>query len=401
MVERSAPSAGDSQTFGPDTAARARGDAVAVLERLLASLFPGSPSLDCITIDDILRRYRLTGLGAPAMAAIEQSRRIVRARGDYAQAGVGEFHIGLIYFHWEDYRAAAGQFAMARQPWSLAGDLSANCLTHFAQGLALYHAYHNEPAMLQFARAERLLGRPALGAGAARHTALAETLGPLLSAAQEALREHLWPEDRPPEPARSHYLTVPPLRPPTPPPAGQPQPSPEATGQSEARRVFERAPRPPERSVRAARPISNLPGGLGDLPRGPVPGHIVVDDRLGWYIVAERRGSFLPVVTSGTWLLVDNEPDERRPPAGRDFVIVGSHREGAGSISAHPISHSITMPYCYLGYRTMTADGTFQFLLDDSRQPVADGELLVLAVIEGFWYAPDGHLAAAGSEVGG
>ena len=134
-------------------------------------LFPNPPSLDCITIDDVQRRYRLTGLGAPALAAIEQSQRLVRARGDYSQTGLCEFHIGLIYFHWDDPRAAANQFALARQPWTLADDHSAACLTHFAQGLALYHAFHNEPAMLQFGRAERLLegrGMPLLFRGAAR-----------------------------------------------------------------------------------------------------------------------------------------------------------------------------------------------------------------------------------------
>ena len=40
--------------------------AVNDLEVLLSVLFPDPPALDCITIDDILRRYRLTGSRAAA-----------------------------------------------------------------------------------------------------------------------------------------------------------------------------------------------------------------------------------------------------------------------------------------------------------------------------------------------
>jgi hypothetical protein len=401
MVDRSAPAfAGDSGAFGSEP--RPRAEAVTVLEQLLAQLFPAPPSLDCITIDDVLRRYRLTGLGAPALTAIEQSQRIVRARGDYGQTGLCEFHVGLVYFNWEDYRAAANQFALARQPWTLAGDHSANCLTHFAQGLALYHAYHNEPAMLQFGRTERLLARAPHGTAAPRHARLAEALRPLLVAAQEALREALWPEDRVPEPAGRGYLSVPPLR---------AQPRPEDDGVAVGRPaappverlsssgVFARAARPPERPGSVALPISNLPGGLGsagDGPtRGPVPGHIIVDDRYTWYTITERHGAFLPTVETGMWLLADNDVDER--PSEADYVIIGSRQAGLGSITVQPVSYSSLVPYCYLGYRLPEGDArgesSSRLFVDETQQPVVSGDLLVLAVVVGL-------LARLGASVG-
>ncbi len=394
MVDRSAGfAASEARTAVSGSGQRVRPEAVTVLERLLGLLFPTPPSLDCITIDDVQRRYRLTGLGAPALAAIEQSQRMVRARGDYTQTGQCEFHIGLIYFHWDDPRAAANQFALARQPWMLAGDHSAICLTHFAQGLALYHAFHNEPAMLQFGRAERLLARAAHGALAARHTALVDQLRPLLTAAQEALREDLWPEDRPPDaqptPAERLYVPVPPRR--DTPPATTPPPV--AKSDNVARRAFDRPPPPTDRATRALPPISNLPGGLGDVPRGPVPGHIVVDDRFGWYVIAERRGSFLPAVAAGTWLLADSEPEERSAAAGRgEYVIVGSRRAGLGSIAVQPISRSSAVPHVYLGYRAIGPDGAARLILDDN-QPLATDDAQVLAVVEGFWQVLDGQLA--------
>ena len=414
MVDRTAtPPPGNAHAAAPD-AARLRPEAVAVLERLLLVLFPAPPSLDCITIDDVLRRYRLTGLGAPALTAIEQSQRIVRARGDYSQTGQCEFHIGLIYFHWDDYRAAANQFALARQPWTLAGDDSANCLSRFAQGLALYHAYHNEPAMLQFGRAERLLARPAHGAALVRHAALAEQMRPLLAAAQEALREDLWPADRAPERAERGYLTVPPLRQSAATSAAAPggegviygQPPPPSAGRLEARRAFERPARPAPRADGPSGPINNLnlpgdrpAGSLGSAvgspiagsARGPVPGHVAIDARFAWYVIADRRGDFLPAVTPGAWLLADSDVDEH---PGGEYVIVGSRQAGLGSITVQAVSRSSVVPFCYLGRRAPGPDGASLVYLDNGPLPIG-GEALVLAVVEGFWQALEGQALVA------
>ena len=66
-----------------------------------------------------------------------------------------------------------------------------------------------------------------------------------------------------------------------------------------------------------------------------MPGHVSVDERFGWYIIANRRGNFLPTIAPGTWLLANSDLGER-PPATRDYVVVGSSRAGLGSITAEP-----------------------------------------------------------------
>ena len=376
-----------SDSFRPTTDAeqlRPVREAVAVLERLLKLLFPDSLSLDIITVENIVQRYPLTGLGAPALAAIEQSQRIVRARGDYGQSGLAEFHIGLIYLHWDDCRAAANQFALARQPWSLANDVPAMCLAHYAQGLGLYHSYHNESAMLQFSRAERLLNRPAIGAQGERLVALGKEMRPLLLIAQETLRESLWPkEQQSAEVLQAGYLSVPPEA-----PAPVAEPEPESASRPALRRKSER----PEWAKRVPLPISNLPDGISDAPRGPLPGHITTDDRFGWYQIADKKSEFLPAVASGTWLLADREVDDRRSSA-REYVVVGSARADLGSIVVRPVSHISTMPYCYLGYRVAeeSAPEQSRLFLDENERPLASDEVLVLAVVEGFWYGLNGH----------
>lgn len=408
MVARASNSADSVRQPGDPDQLRPVREAVAVLERLLRVLFPDPLSLDIVTVENIVRRYPLTGLGAPALAAMEQSQRIVRARGDYAQVGLAEFHIGLIYLYWDDCRAAANQFAVARQPWSLANDTPAMCLAHYAQGLGLYHSYHNEPAMLQFGRAERLLNRPAIGTQAERFTALAKEMRPLLAIAQETLRESLWPkEQQSAEVLQAGYLSVPadlPVRESPPPTESGIHPS-----------AVQRAERP-EWARRVPLPISNLPG-EGDAPRGPVPGHITTDDRFGWYRIVEKKSEFLPAVAAGTWLLADRDVDERlvnerlvndrvvndrvvddrvvdeREALEREYVVVGSPHPDLGSIAVSPVSHASAMPHCYLGYRIVddkTPENSRVFLNEASEAPMTD-DLLVLAVVEGFWYGLNGR----------
>lgn len=372
---------------------QSRPEAVNLLENLFRLLFPEPYPLDLITVDDILRRYPLTGLGAPALAAIEQSQRIIRSRADYSLAGSAEYHIGLIYLNWDDCRAAANQFSVARQPWSLANDSPAICLSHFAQGLSLYHAYHNEAAMMQFTRAERMLKRPTVGASGARLAALAEKMRPYLHMAQETLRGALWPEEDTSGNARGSYLTVPPL-------AGAPpddnviygQPPPKSATES-ARLVFERKPRQLDSASGIPRPISNLPGDPAGGLRGPVPGHISTDERFGWYQIAEKKSDFLPDMVPGTWLLADREVDDRLS-SNREYVVVGSRQMGLGSITVQPISYSSTIiPHCYFGYRIPdeSEPSGARLYLDDTENHVPTDDILVLAVVEGYWNGLNGH----------
>ncbi len=362
-------------------------EAVAVLERLLKLLYPEEPSLDIITVRNIRERYPLTGLGAPALAAIEQSRRIVRARADYEQVGLSEFHVGLIYLYWNDCRAAANQFALARQPWSLVSDTAAICLAHYAQGLGLFHSYHNEAAMLQYGRAEHLLERIASAARVEQLVTLEKEMRPLLTIAQATLRESLWPaEQRPVEALQAGYLTVP--------PAVARTGSTDAADTSPPTAAPSAATRP--EWAKRAMPASEVSGALGDAPPAPVPGHVAIDDRFTWYRVVEKKDDFLPDVAPGTWLLADREVDERLADGGA-YAVVGSSRPDLGSIIVQAATLSSAMPYCYLAHRR-TAEGeagTMAFVLDASGRPASEGAL-VLAVVEGFWYGPNGRAAAGG-----
>jgi hypothetical protein len=367
------------QVTGPEQISSVR-QTVDILTRLLSLLYPESNSLDIITVEDVIRRYPLTGLGAPALSAIEQSQRILRGRGEFDQVGLGEFHVGLIYLYWNDTRAAANQFSLARQPWSLANDSTAICLAHYAQGLALYHAYHNESAMMQFSRAERLLNRTPSGPQAERFKQLATALRPLLTISQETLRHSMWPEEQVPDAAKSGYLSVPPRA--------------SKAAETLAGRSFEGSGRTADQPP-IPRPISNLPGGESDVLRGPVPGHIVLDDRYGWYIVAEKSGDFLPQVAVGTWVLGERDPEEH-VVSGREYVIVGSRQEDLGSILVQPVSHSSAVPFCYLGYREQSQAGELdagdsRLYLNEAALQAASSEVLVVAVVEGLWFGINGQ----------
>lgn len=353
-------------------------EAYLVLERLLKLLFAEEPPLDVITVANILYRYPLTGFKAPALTAMEQSQRLVRSRADFGLMGLSEFHVGLIYLYWDDCRAAANHFAAARQSWSLVGDTAAICLAHYAQGLALFHAHHNEPAMLQYGRAERLLNRTANGEQAKRLAALRGEMAELLKIAQITLREMMWPKDQAPaESLESGYLTVP--------DDAVSRPAAEATPrarESQAPSPAAPATERPEWVKRVPQPISQLPGSQS----GPVPGHVTTDDRFGWYMIGEKRGVFLPAVSPGAWLLADREVDER-PANEREYVVVGSARADLGSVAVRPISHSSAVPYCFLGQRLAdpAAPGGSRLVLDDSGRAPAARDAFVLAVVEGFW----------------
>ena len=91
---------------------------VQTLSDLLTLLFPRPHSLDIITYEDIQKRYPLTEMRGPAIVALEQSRRILRAVGDFHQMGLCAFHHGLCYLYWDDCSSAREQFDEARRQWA-------------------------------------------------------------------------------------------------------------------------------------------------------------------------------------------------------------------------------------------------------------------------------------------
>lgn len=381
------------------------------LNRLLAELFAEPPSPELITLENIRFRYRLTGFGPPALSAIEQTQRLSRTWRDYGQIGLCDFHIGLIYLYYGDPRAAAAQFAIARQSWMLDGDAAAICLSHYAQGVALRLAYHYESAMSQYGRAEKGLNRNLAGAQAARLADISRYLDPLVRREQASLREIMWPPDSAP----------PDVRPGGGLPGGQgngggPESGPPGGGEANAQ-TGEPAPAPagvhaerapgeqPVQDValagvasvavdgRVARaegapvpvPISRLPVAPGDAaeePASPVPGHRTVDDRYQWYTVHRRKDSHLPEFVEGTWLLVNRDAP---PPDDRALVIVSSREPAIGSVLVRSNPAQDGAPLCFLGYYHPGEDEP-SLILDESGKALRIPHMLLLGVVIGAWH---------------
>jgi hypothetical protein len=276
------------------------------LADLLELIYPASHerNLDLITLEDIRARYRLTELGAPAMNAIAQARRIIRHSGGYHEIGLCEFHIGLIYLHWGDARGAAQQFAEARQQWSFVNRMDGACLATFAQGRVRHYALEYEAGMNLYHQAQREMGRLRWRTPSANLDQFRERLQALLDAAQEALREAMRPPDIDSQPQ--------PGRPPAPDEADEAPPQGARTA----------APRPGVPTI--AEPATEYRFNC------PLPGHTKPSDRYVWYQVIERlEKNFLPEIHKYTWLLVDTSRRKGDNEEQRLIVVVGGARTGS------------------------------------------------------------------------
>lgn len=393
----------------------------AQLRDLLAQLFPedpDDPKPDLITLENVLERYPLTGLGAPATAAIEQAQRIARARGDTSQAGVCEFHIGVIFLHFGDARAAVGQFLAARNQWGLAGDAAASCLAHYAQGVALARSYRFEPAMAQLGRAERRLDRAAHGLQSLRLGRFDEHLRPALEKAMREVRQQLWSGELAGDRPHDESLGGP----------GQPanvggRPSgeeaaagpaaPSSDGAAPAApphwssgRAGREAAGAPLTAAPVAAPISRLgqpaaqpaerwspervSAPVAPLQPGPVPGHQLHDERYAWYIVHQRRDNWLPDLTEGTLLLVDTDPDLQSLGSG-DLVILGGHQIQNSSVIVRAQTAPATEPYCFVAQpeldgAPLATGGDSRFMSTENGQSSSFDDSLVLGVVVGSWH---------------
>ncbi|MCA9932970.1 MAG: hypothetical protein KC415_03560 [Anaerolineales bacterium] len=190
--------------------------AVDILTRLLEMLYPNQANLDIVTVADIQRRYPLTGLGAPAMRAIEQAQRIVRATNAYQLIGLCEYHIGLIYLHFGDSRGASQQFAAARRQWSFVNATAAVCLSLFAEGRAQELALHHESAMTCYSKAEQRLPRIRFDPVKDNFRRFTSTLAHELAQSKESLRQLLqqaWPdqESAPPNHVAPEHVPITPI----------------------------------------------------------------------------------------------------------------------------------------------------------------------------------------------
>lgn len=286
--------------------------AVELLTGLQKLLYSKQQNLDILTVADVQRRYPLTGLGIPAMRAIEQSQRMIRATNNYELIGLCEFHVGLIYLYWQDSRGASQQFAEARRQWSFVNATAAVCLSLFAEGLAQELALHHETAMTLYSKAEQRLPRIRFDQPDEALRRFTSTLVLELRQARESLRallQQTWAEQGSAKPGE---LPLPALSPPDL-VAAQPTPPPQQT-------------------------IAPLPKYASPLPMGSA---------YRWYEVRRQQAGFLPRLRSGMFVQVNTAVSPSAVPV---LVAVGSMDAVPAHLRLQPYAHETPFAYLYLGY---------------------------------------------------
>ncbi|MCA9872341.1 MAG: hypothetical protein KC441_01765 [Anaerolineales bacterium] len=161
------------------------------LEGLLEMLYPDPPLVDILTLSDFKFRYRFSGLGAGAVAAIERAQRVTRAIGNYDQMGLSEFHNGLIYLHERQFLGALSYFAEARRYWDFENRGPAVCLAYFAQGIARQGAYHFERALSLYGKVDRCMSQFPVDDAAGEWGAFWPALQARLAACRESLLQQM------------------------------------------------------------------------------------------------------------------------------------------------------------------------------------------------------------------
>ncbi|MCP5096679.1 MAG: hypothetical protein GY943_14090, partial [Chloroflexi bacterium] len=184
-------------------------DSTESLYQLIELLFP-DPIPDILTLGDFETRYKLTKLGELATQAIEKSQRINHRRGNYQQIGLCEFHVGLIYFASNKYRAARQQFTLARQQWSFVDEPAADALSYFAEGVSHHFALQYELAMSKYSQARQRLSRMKFAPPSDVQNDFVQHLSSLLDIYQGHLQGKLWSHEETSETVHTSTTNTPP-----------------------------------------------------------------------------------------------------------------------------------------------------------------------------------------------
>jgi hypothetical protein len=319
--------------------------AVNRLTELLEWIYP-DPSPDIFTVRDYRNRYPFTRLGALATGDIDRYQRINRAIGNHVQIGLCEYHIGLIYLHEGDFRGAVQQFDLARHQWVFVNQSAAIALTHMGRTVALRLGHHFESAMMSAGKVAVWLDRARLGEPVPQGGRFFEKVLSYVAELQVELRQLMSP---PPETAVNGTADTANGQPPGPPTSAMRDgtltaPSvPDLTTDAATRADDEI-----ETGATARPPIVNLDRTAA--PALPIPEHLLVDDRYGWYLVESRPESdFLPEVKTGDWLLVDLEPGltEDLHDTEQPILIVKKENIG-GTIRVRPLDPKDRFQRIYL-----------------------------------------------------
>ncbi len=348
------------------------------LRVMLDYLYPHDISVDIITLKDVQTRYPLTGLGAPAISAIQQSHRILRGTKDFEQSGLAAFHTGLIYLHWGECLMAAQQFAEARQQWQLVHNASSICLSYFAEGCAQHHIFHYEDGMSNYNQTERWLARLKITEPSSHHDQFLRLLTDRLATAMHNLREKLWPpeQEKVQDQEQVQETAVPSYTPP------QPTPTPEQIS------LITETPIEPISEM-----ANNIPAPIITLTNGqshsPIPALHTTSHTHRWYEVEDKQNNFLPDIHKGAWLLIDTQ--FQRPFEAGDLIIIGANDDNMdGSIPVRPFSHTRPFDRIYLSkveftgsFTRDTNSGEVTLILDTGTRQVQTEN--IIGIVIGAW----------------
>ena len=319
--------------------------AVDQLRVLLLEIYP-DPSPDIFTLDDFINRYPLTGLGELATREIEQSQRINMSINDYAQIALCDFHIGLIFLYWGDFRGAINQFGSARKKWSFSGPTPTSSLCYFARGVCNSLVLHYEEALRCFGLAARALEQVDVQRYESFHQEIAEYIHDY----QVATRNAIW--------ARMRIKS----QPDEPPDTGQPEQSVPTEQPVSAEPVNQMAaneyvhsPTFSEQIITEDiddalvddQPTEVVPMPQTHLPLStevPIPGHYQSNENYAWYQVASRpENQLYGEINDGDWLLVQ-DLSVMGTTVHTDEPILVSMQEDLGN-AIHIRPDNATRPY--------------------------------------------------------
>jgi hypothetical protein len=272
------------------------------LQELVEHLYPEPSVVDIITLDQFVYRYKLSGLGPSAVADMERAQRITRTMGDYVQTGLAEFHIGLIYLHWEQALGAINYFDDARRHWNFAKDDVAASLAEFAEGVCHHHGYQYESALANYGKVQRMINRLRTNGSKSVMVFLTE-LENVLQACRDDVVERI------------------------------------RTGEGETST---------DRSLPTPPPISNLPlpftadlqfepeepAAMVPVPESPVPQHVNQSDCFVWYQVVARDDleRLFPCILTDNELLVDIRSGEHEYKYKDGDLVIIKQSEGEDGI---------------------------------------------------------------------
>jgi tetratricopeptide (TPR) repeat protein len=285
----------------------------------------GTLNPDILTLADFKFRYQFTGLGSQAIMAIERTQRILRASKNFAEIGLCEFHIGLIYLDQNDCQGAIQQFQNAQIQWSYIDQTAAICLTHFAGGLAQTQRQAFEMALNQFQKVTACQKRIALAPYSDNLHKFGMQLEEELKKAQDEAREALWALTPPPT-SDSEYedeedTAVPP------PAAGDEEDGEDDRAVPPPPSTAEPTAEPTEESIETPQP-EVLPPYMPETPsfqaESPVPEHPNTKQQLAWYQVhIQRKDPLFADIKDLGWLLVNQSGSNHQYKEG-DLIIVAS-----------------------------------------------------------------------------